>query len=76
MVTFGNRMCVDVKVVATNDPDEFPCWCEAILYRMTDSTSELIEIARTEPTDGPPFGEWILKDGDDEYVAQVNEEES
>ena len=74
MVTFGNGMCADINVVATNDPDRSPCWCEAILYRLTEG--DLTELAHTEPADGPPFGEWILTDGDDEYVAHVIEEES
>jgi hypothetical protein len=68
-VAFENGFRADVKVCATNDPEEFPCWCEAVLFDAKGNERNC-----TEPSDGAPAGEWPLFADGDEYLVLVEVE--
>jgi len=64
---FENGYAVDVKIVASGEPETDPCWCEAVLFNEKGG-----EVMYTDPDfDNGPFGPWILRDGDDKYVVTV-----
>lgn len=67
-VDFPNDMSVDVKVCGVQfeeGSDNLP-WTEAVLFKAG------YEISCTEPAEEIK-GEWILYDGEDEYVVNVQE---
>jgi hypothetical protein len=68
---FSNKYGVDVRVVASSEPDEDPCWCEAVLFAPAPNGNHVVEVACSEPSD-LPFGDWELRCGDDVYVVSVN----
>lgn len=69
--SFSNGYVVDVKVVASSEPDEDPCWCEAVLFAPAPNGSHVVEVACSEPSD-LPFGDWEFRRGDDFYAVSVN----
>nr|WP_217936893.1 hypothetical protein [Enterocloster clostridioformis] len=67
-VNFPNDMSVDVKICGVQfeeGNDNLP-WTEAVLFK------EGYEISSTEPAEEIK-GEWILFDGEDEYIVNVKE---
>lgn len=70
-VMFSNGWAMDIKVVATNEPDEDPCWTEAVLLRPTEDG--FIVVAFSEPYDSDPLGEWTIGFEGDLYTANIME---
>lgn len=66
--TFEDGCQVDVKVCATNDPDEDACYVEAVLFN-----ADGVELAVCEPCERP-HGEWCFSTDDADYVLNVSVE--
>jgi len=69
--SFSNGFVVDVKVVASSEPDEDPCWCEAVLFAPEPNGNHVFEVACSDVSD-LPFGDWEFRCGDDIYIVSVN----
>lgn len=65
---FPNGLQADVKVVSDSEPEEQPCWCEAVLFN-----EKGYELVCTEPSD-TPWDEWSFMYEGDEYVVNVQAE--
>lgn len=62
---FPNGFEADVKVVSASNPEEEPCWCEAVLF-----DDKGVEIMCSEPSD-EPWDEWSFEHAGIEYVVNV-----
>jgi len=71
-VKFPDGMVITVQVCADSEPDEHPCWCQAVLFE-TGDTGDLYEISCSEVEDRP-WGEWEFELDGNEYILTVEPE--
>ena len=69
---FTDGTVIAVQVCADNEPDNHPCWCQAVLFQTGDS-GDLYEVSCTD-VEERPWGDWEFKEGGNEYRFKVEPE--
>ncbi|MAH32737.1 MAG: hypothetical protein CMG78_12150 [Marinobacter sp.] len=64
-VKFNNRNRMAIQVIASNDPDDEPCWTQGVVFDPMGNELGCTEVGDTF------VGEFIVHVDDDEYVTNV-----